>query len=94
MSNKPQLNFPQLLQAMSIPDMRNQYISQIPQPLQRLFTDRNYQYEIVGQDGTQAFVDYQNHITQGTPIPDASKEKLMQLREKLLGMIENKPVII
>ena len=90
----PQSLLANLMLSMSDPTKRNQTISQIPQQLQILFTDRNKQFELIGQDGTQALADWQNSILLGQPMPESSSNILDSLRSKLMAMVENKPAII
>lgn len=89
----PQYEFLQLMLSMSDPQQRQNSISQIPEHLQTLFTDRNKQFEIIGQDGTQALVDWQNSILSGQPLQQSSIDTLTALREKLLAT-NSKAVVI
>jgi len=89
----PQYEFLQLMLSMSDPQQRQNSISQIPEHLQTLFTDRNKQFEIIGQDGTQALVDWQNSLLSGQPLQQSSIDTLTALREKLLAT-NSKAVVI
>ncbi len=80
--NNPQYEFLQLMLSMSDPIKRQQSISQIPEHLQALFTDREKQFEMIGQEGTQALVDWQNSILSGQPIQQSSIDTLTALRDK------------
>ena len=92
MSQNPQ-ELQNLILAMSNPAQRQQFVSQVPQQLQRLFTDRDYQFELIGQDGTQALSDYRNHILLGHPLSDQSKQIIGSLQSKLMALVESKPAV-
>lgn len=81
----PQQEFLQLMLSMSDPQKRNEAISKVPEHLHPIFTDRNKQFEIIGQDGTQALVDWQNSILSGQPLQQSSIDTLTALRDKLIG---------
>ena len=81
----PQYEFLQLMLSMSDPQKRQSAIQQVPEPLQYIFTDRDKQFELIGQDGTQALVDWQNSILSGQPLQQSSIDTLTALRDKLLA---------
>jgi hypothetical protein len=73
--------------AMSDPQKRQQAISQVPEHLQSIFMDRNKQFELIGQDGTQALVDWQNSLLSGQPLQRSSIDALNALHAKLTGAV-------
>jgi hypothetical protein len=85
MSQPNTQQFLQLMLSMSDPQQRQNSIAQIPEQLQTLFTDRNKQFEIIGQDGTQALVDWQNSLLSGQPLQQSAIDILLALRDKLLS---------
>lgn len=82
-----QPDFQGLLLAMANPQQRAQTIQTIPTQLQPLFQDHNKRFEIIGQDGTQALIDWQNSIVMGQPMPESSQKTLDALYTKLMGMV-------
>lgn len=72
-----------IMSQLSNPNSRQGIIAQLPKQAQFIFSSHDERFKTIGQDGTQALIDWQNNILHGHPMPKNSVDILNNLYTKL-----------
>jgi len=89
MTNQTIPSFPQLVFDMHNPQKRQEWVNKLPSNIQRLIQDREYAFQVLGQDGVQLFADQENFMMYGIPIPPKSMKISQDIENKLLQMMNS-----
>jgi len=72
-----------IMSQLSNPNSRQDILAQLPKQVQSIFSSHDERFKVIGQDGTQALIDWQNNILHGHPMSKNSVDILNNLYTKL-----------